>query len=195
MVVAITRPTDADNKTGVSATTVLLLLWHTMVNGSTARPGHRAELGTRHNLTVPSRDPEASVSPDGEKATLFTLSAWPFTARSKAPSDTLHQRTSYQALPAASMAPSGEKATLPIPPRTEASLRRGRHPSVLQSLRPAARIDPSGEKAAAVVTDSPLIVCTGAPLETSHKVTVRSSEAEASVTPTGEKAISTTPLE
>jgi hypothetical protein len=65
----------------------------------------------------------------------------------------------------------------------------------LQSLRPAANIDPSGEKAAAVVIDGPLIVCTGAPLATSHKVTVRSSEAEASVTPLGEKAISTTPLE
>jgi hypothetical protein len=75
MVVAITKPTDADNKTRVSATIVLLLLWRTMVNGSTSCPGHRGELGTRHNLTVPSSDPEASNLPSGEKATLFTLSA------------------------------------------------------------------------------------------------------------------------
>ena len=59
-----------------------------------------------------STEPDASVAPSGEKATLSTVLAWPLSVASVAREATLQRRTVLSREPDASVAPSGEKATL-----------------------------------------------------------------------------------
>src|SRR5262249_34837892 len=64
-----------------------------------------------HSFTVPSRLPEASLFPSGEKITEETLSSCSPRASSSCPLAISHSFTVRSSLPEASFFPSGEKAT------------------------------------------------------------------------------------
>ena len=66
---------------------------------------------TSHNWIGPSRDPDASVFPSGEKATLNPESRFPLGKARDWPVATSHSLTVLSTDPEASVFPSGEKAT------------------------------------------------------------------------------------
>ena len=68
-------------------------------------------VATSQSRTVPSRLPEASAFPFGEKAIEVTQSPCPSSLRSSFPVSTSHRRTVWSPVPEASVFPSGEKAT------------------------------------------------------------------------------------
>jgi hypothetical protein len=69
-------------------------------------------LATFHTRTSPSLDPDASLLPSGEKATLWTENKWPVSISSAFPVPMSHILMVPSEVPDASLLPSGEKATL-----------------------------------------------------------------------------------
>ena len=78
------------------------------------RAGGRAErkAATLQRRTELSAEPDASVAPSGENATLQTVLVWPARWASCVREATLQRRTELSQEPDASVAPSGENATL-----------------------------------------------------------------------------------
>jgi hypothetical protein len=67
---------------------------------------------TPHNRIVPSADPDASILPSGENATLRTELVCPLSVRSSRPLAVSHNLMVLSPDPEASVLPSGENATL-----------------------------------------------------------------------------------
>jgi len=115
------------------------------------RVRNRRQLPTRHNLTVPSCDADASVLPSDEKATLLTTSLCFLKICNTLPLLTSHSTIAPDACAETNIDPSGEKATLLI--WLPGSNVRNKCPSLVRHTRtlpadePAASISPSGENA------------------------------------------------
>jgi hypothetical protein len=147
----------------------------------------------RHSRTLPLDDPDAMICPSGENAKQYHCSLWAKVLDSSLPSDIRHISTLPSDSPQVRSWPSAEKAMLLIHP---VSISCSMVPSdtrqrriILSPSSQQASVWPSGENTTfSTELVCPSRVCSRDPSETRHSATVGSSDAPATIRPSGENA-------